>query len=301
MSVVVVAGSSGLVGTALVEALRQRGDTVRVLVRRQVASPGEYRWDPDSGQIPSEAVSGADAAIDLCGAGIGDARWTRERRRLIRSSRVGAARTLSESCARHGVPTFVSASATGFYGDRHDEPLDESSPSGGGFLADTCVAWEQAGRPAENALVRVVHVRLGVVLDRHGGALAKMLPAFRWGMGAVLGSGRQWFPWIALDDAVGAFLWALTHSDLHGPVLAVSPEPVRQAEFSRVLARSLRRPLFLRVPAWVLGFLLGGMGRELLLQSQRCRPKVLQGQGFQWRHPVLGDALKEILLQRPLR
>jgi len=295
MATTLVAGATGLVGTALVAALEARGDRVRRLVRGAAGRPGDHAWDPASGRIPSEAFDGVDAVVNLCGAGIADARWTRERRRLIRSSRVEPTHLLAETCARRGVPVLVGTSATGFYGDRGDEVLDEGSPSGGGFLADTCIAWERALRPAEEGGVRVVRARLGVVLSARGGALATMLPAFRWGLGGPLGSGNQWFPWIHRRDAVAAIVHLLDTESCRGAHLLVSPEACRQKDFARALGKALGRPAFLPAPGRILTWVLGSMAKELLLASQRCRPAGLLGEGFAWKHGELGAALEEIV------
>lgn len=300
MPTILVAGATGLVGTALVESLRSRGDRVRRLVRHRPQSLGDFAWDPETGQIPSEAMEGVDAAVNLCGAGIADARWTPERRRILRSSRMDPAHAVSDACVRFKVPVLVNASATGFYGDRGDEILDERSPSGGGFLADTCVAWEHALRAAEEGGVRVAKARLGVVLAPKGGALGAMLPAFRLGVGGPLGSGRQWFAWIHLDDVVAGFLHLLDNAEARGPHLLVAPGQVRQKEFASALGRALRRPAFLPAPACLLRLALGGMAQELLLSSQRCVPAELTRQGFQWKQPSIDAALEDVLARRRL-
>jgi len=295
MGVVVVAGASGLVGKALVSALRNRGDEVRRLVRSGPRSAGDFAWDPSVGQIPSEALAGADAVVNLGGAGIADRRWSAARRREIVASRVGPTRLLAERCAASGVPVLLNASATGFYGDRGDEPLDESAAAGAGFLASTCVAWEAASASAREAGVRVAHLRLGVVLAARGGALERMLLPFRLGAGGALGSGRQWMPWIHLHDVVGAFLHALDRPDLAGPAVVVAPEAVRQIEFARALGKVLHRPVFLATPGWVLRLALGELAQELLLSGQRCRPARLEGTGFRWAFPRLDGALEDVL------
>jgi uncharacterized protein (TIGR01777 family) len=298
MPTILVAGATGLVGSALVEALRRRGDEVRRLVRGDSRFALDFPWDPAEGQIPDEALSGAVAVVNLCGAGIADARWTAERRRLLRSSRVDPARLIADACIRNGVGTLVNASATGFYGDRGEEILDERSPSGGGFLADTCVAWEHALRSAEEAGVRVAKARLGVVLAPRGGALEAMLPAFKMGVGGPLGTGAQWFSWIHLDDAVAGFLHLLDHPSARGPHLLVAPGEVRQKSFATALGKALRRPAILPVPGFVLRCLLGGMAKELLLGSQRCHPVALAQEGFSWKHPTLETALADVVQRR---
>lgn len=295
MDEVVLAGSSGLVGNALFAALQARGIAVRRLVRSQPRLPDEVRWDPAAGQIPTSVFARARAVVNLGGAGIADRRWSPSRRREIVDSRVVPTRLLAETCAREGVPVLLNASATGFFGDRGDESLDEASAAGKGFLASTCVQWEDALHPAREAGVRTVSLRLGVVLSRRGGALERMLPPFRLGLGGPLGTGRQWMPWIHLDDAVGAFLHALEQPRLSGPVLVVAPQPVRQREFARALGRSLRRPAVLPAPGWALRLLLGPMAQELLVAGQRCFPRRLQADGFGWHHPDLAEALQELV------
>lgn len=295
MGVVVVAGSSGLVGNALVAALGARGAEVRRLVRSAPRAPGEVRWDPESGQIPSFTLEGASAVVNLGGAGIADRRWTSSRRREIVASRVVPSRLLAEACVSAGVPVMINASATGYFGDRGDEVLDEASAPGSGFLASTCVEWEQALRPAREAGVRTASLRLGVVLSRKGGALGRMLLPFRLGLGGPLGTGQQWMPWIHLDDVVGAFLHALDHPRLSGPILVVAPQPVRQIEFAKSLGKALHRPAVMPAPGWVLRLALGSVAQELLLSGQRCFPRRLESEGFRWKHPDLGGALEEVV------
>ena len=298
MPTILVAGATGLVGSALVEALRRRGDEVRRLVRGVARSGEDHPWEPEKGQIPDGAFSGVEAVVNLCGAGIADVRWSAERRRVLRTSRVEPTRLIADACIRQGVGTLVNASATGFYGDRGEDVLDEGSPSGGGFLADTCVAWEHALRTAEEAGVRVAKARLGVVLAPRGGALEAMLPAFRLGLGGPLGSGSQWFSWIHLDDAVGGFLHLLDRPDARGPHLLVAPGEIRQKGFASALGRALRRPAILPAPAFALRCLLGSMAKELLLSSQRCHPVALAREGFAWRHPTVETALAEVVQRR---
>jgi len=293
MSVVMVAGSSGLVGRALVHALELRGDKVRRLVRSLPRSSDEFLWDPASGQIPSEALEGVDAVVNLCGTGIADGRWTAKRKRSILSSRVDATRLLAESCAPSRVGVLVNASAIGFYGDRDEAWLTESSAPGGGFLADTCVSWEAAACPAEESGTRVVRTRFGLVVSPSGGAVERMAMAYRWGLGGPLGSGRQWVSWIHLEDVVGGILHVLDETSVRGPVLFTSASPVRQTEFAKALGRALHRPAVLPLPGRILSLLLGDMGRELLLFSQRCRPEVLMRSGYRFRHPDLDGALQE--------
>jgi uncharacterized protein len=294
MGRIAIAGSSGLVGTRLSAVLAERGHEVIRLVRRNPTSPGERRWDPASPGTDDGCLDGCDAVVNLAGRSIASGPWTPARRKAIRESRVAATRHLARECARCGT-ALVNASAVGFYGDRLDEILDESSVPGGGFLADTCVAWEAATKPACAGGVREVRVRFGTVLDRRGGALAAVLPLFRLGLGARLGSGRQWISWIHLDDAAAVLARCLEDPSLSGPVVAASPLPRRQGDYARTLGRALRRPVPLVAPSWALRLTLGDLARELLLSSQRCRPRALEDAGFRFSHPLLEDALEDLL------
>lgn len=296
---VLVTGASGLVGSALVARLRGAGNEVVRAVRRRPA-PGEVHWDPVEGQMEPSALTGVDAVVHLAGEGIADARWTPDVKRRIRASRVDGsglvARTIARATAMAAGPrVLVQASAVGFYGDRGDEVLDEGAPRGTGFLAEVCEAWEAAAAPARDAGVRVVLLRTGVVLAEDGGALAKMLPPFRRGVGGVLGSGRQWMPWITLDDEVEAVLHCLANGDVAGPVNAVAPEPATNAQFTRALGRVLRRPTLFRVPAAAARLAFGEMADELLLASTRAVPGRLRATGFTWRHAELEGALRHVL------
>ena len=297
-----VTGSSGLVGTALTAVLSSGGQRVCRLVRgstRFPETPGHTTapWDPVRGQLDPESVSGHDVVVHLAGANIAAGRWTPERKRKIRDSRVDGtellARALAAAPSRPRV--FVCASAVGFYGNRGDMQLDEGTAAGSGFLADVCRAWEDAARPATDAGIRVVHLRIGIVLTTSGGALPRMLFPFRMGVGGPLGDGRQYWSWITLEDLLGVVLHAAVTEELTGPVNAVSPASVRNADFSAVLGRVLRRPAVLRAPAFALRLLLGEMGQELLLASARVRPMRLIESGFEYSHPDLEDALRHLL------
>lgn len=298
-----VSGSSGLVGTALTGRLSSRGHEVTRLVRRAGSfAPGDRTafWDPAAGILEPESLAGHDVVVHLAGAGIADRRWTAERKALIRSSRVEGtgllARALAETAESSGRPrVLVSASAVGFYGDRGDVEVDEESGAGSGFLAETAHAWEEAAGPAVDAGIRVVLLRIGVVLTADGGALARMLPPFRAGVGGPLGDGRQFWSWITLDDLLEAVLHVVRTDALAGPVNAVSPGAVRNSEFSTVLARILHRPAVMRVPAAAIRLLLGEMGEELLLSSTRVRPTRLLESGFEHRHSGLESALRHVL------
>ena len=295
MAVVMVAGASGFVGQKLSSLLRDRGDRVLVLVRRAPRTPDEIRWDPDEGLLDTASLEGVDAVVNLCGANIAEAPWTARRRQILRASRIDPTHLLARACVKARVPVLVNASATGVYGDRGDEILEESNASGGGFLADLCVAWEHALRPAEDAGIRVVRMRMGVVLDTRGGLLPLLALVTRFGLGGILGTGAQWFTWITRADVVEAYLHALDHRLVSGAVLAVAPGACRQRDLARMLGKTLHRPVFLRYPQGLVSFAMGERGRELLLYSQRCRPAVLAASGFSWKHPDLAPALQKLL------
>jgi len=299
---VAVSGSSGLIGRALVQALRNRGDEVLRLVRRPATAPDELSWDPSAGQAPLDGLVEVDGLVHLAGAGIGDQRWTHQRRQEIRESRVQGTTTLAEAVASicgqrpSSPPVMVSGSAIGYYGDRGEEELDEGSGPGEGFLAEVCRDWEAATRPAAKAGARVALVRTGVVLSARGGALARQLPLFRLGLGGNLGSGQQWLSWITLQDEVAVLLACLDRSDLEGPVNATAPNPVRNAEFTRTLGRVLGRPARLGVPRGALRLALGGqLADEALLASQRVLPRRLLEAGFTFQHPELEAGLRAAL------
>ena len=294
---VVVSGSHGLIGSALVPALAAAGHRVRRLVRG-TAGPDEVAWDPGAGTIDAGGLAGAGAVVHLAGVGIGDKRWTGEQKRRIRDSRVTGTSTLAAALA--GLPTppavLVSASAVGFYGDRGDEVLTEDSGPGRGFLAEVVRDWEQAAAPAAEAGVRVVHTRTGVVQTPTGGALAKQLPLFKLGVGGPLGSGKQWVSWVSIDDAVGGILHALTTDSLRGPVNLCAPEPTTSAGLARAIGRALHRPAVLPVPKVALSVVLGGqMTNEMVLASQRAVPQRLLASGYRFRHPEIGPAMDDLL------
>ncbi|MFQ5890143.1 MAG: TIGR01777 family oxidoreductase [Gemmatimonadota bacterium] len=293
---VLVTGSSGLIGSALVSRLTAEGHHAVRLVRRRPVGEGAVWWDPVGGSIDAERLEGLDAAVHLAGENIASGTWTAERKRRIRESRVAGTRLLSKTLAARTRPpeVLVCASAIGFYGDRGDEPLDEESPAGTGFLPETCVEWEAAADPARVAGIRVVHLRFGVVLSPRGGALARMLPVFRLGLGGRLGDGRQVLSWVSLDDAVSALMYALHAADLAGPVNATAPNPVRNIAFTRALGRVLRRPTVLCVPAPVLRLALGELG-DTLLGGARVLPVRLLESGFTFRDPEVEGALRRML------
>lgn len=312
---VLVSGSTGLLGSALARRLSAKGHGVVRLVRpssRAAPTPLEtIEWDPARGfaRGGGDAAGGEaafdsiDAVVHLAGENLAGGPWTRARKQRILASRVDGTRALAEHLARMRRPprTFVGASAVGWYGNRGDEILDESSGPGRGFLADVCRAWESAALPAREAGVRVVAMRFGVVLSGRGGALPKMAAPFRFGLGGVLGGGRQYFSWIALDDAVGAIIRALADERLAGPVNAVAPHAVTNRELTRTLGRVLGRPTPFPVPEAVLRWLLGEMAEEMLLSSARVVPRRLQESGFAFRFPELEGALRHELVRRDRR
>jgi uncharacterized protein (TIGR01777 family) len=295
---VAVTGASGLVGSRLTAVLEAAGCRVSRLVRREPATGhDEILFDPPTGRIDAGALEGVDAVVHLAGENVAAGRWTEARKRRIRESRVLGTRLIAESLAKLQRPpaVLVNASAIGFYGDRGDEVLDETSDPGEGFLPETCIAWESATAAAETAGVRVVRFRIGVVLAREGGALAKMVPIFRAGLGGKTGDGSQWMSWISIDDLVRAIEFALSCDEISGSVNAVGPQPETNAEFTRVLARVLRRPAIAPVPAFVVRAIFGEMGQELLLSSTRVLPRHLERVGFEFRHATLEAALHAVL------
>ena len=302
---VLVTGSHGLIGRALIARLEAGGHEVVRLVRPGV--PGEVvrsgvSWDPMRGRVDQSALRRAGpfyGVVHLAGAGIGDRRWTPARRREILDSRVRSTTGLATALAELPDPpeVLVSASAVGYYGDRGDELLDETSGPGRGFLADLCQQWEQATAPADDRS-RVVHLRSGIVLSPEGGALGRQLPLFRLGLGGRLGHGRQYVSWITLEDEVGLVEFALTN-EIHGPMNATAPEPVTNAEFTAALGHALGRPTFLSVPRPALSLVLGSeLVDEALLASQRAVPAAALAGGFRFRQPTVGPALGHLLARR---
>jgi uncharacterized protein (TIGR01777 family) len=295
---IAVSGGGGLVGSALAAALGGEGHRVVGLVRRKsAAGPDEVLWDPATGRIDTAALEGVDAMVHLAGENIASARWSAAQKERIRTSRIEGTRLVAGALAGLARPprVLVNASAIGYYGDRDDELLDEDSASGSGFLAETCVAWEAATEPAYRAGLRVVLLRIGIVLSMAGGALGRMLTPFRLGLGGRVGDGRQFMSWIALDDLVEVIRRAVLDESLAGPINAVAPRPVRNAEFTRALGRALRRPTPLPVPAWAVRLAFGEMGEALLLAGARVAPARLERAGFAFRHADVGAALRSIL------
>jgi uncharacterized protein len=294
---VAVSGASGLIGSALVEELTRRGHRVKPMVRRP-ARPGEISWDPARGRLDPADLEGVDQVVHLAGENVG-ARWTPARKARIRNSRVQGTRLLSETIARLEPPpaVLVSASAVGIYGNRGSEPLSEASPTGdpSNFLVAVALEWEAAAEPASAAGVRVVHPRFSVVLSPEGGALKRMLPPFRLGLGGRIGLGARWMSWISIDDAVGVILHALSTDSLRGGVNATAPVPLTNRDFTRTLGRVLGRPTPFILPPAALRLALGEMADGTLLTSARVLPSRLLESGYRFRHPDLESALRHVL------
>ena len=295
---VLMTGASGLVGTALAAELRMAGATVNRFVRPgTAAAAGDVAWNPETGEMNLAAAEGADVVVNLAGASIGGGRWTAKRKALLRSSRVDLTERLVAGLGRLKKPPAVllSASAIGYYGDRGEESLTETSPSGQGFLATISKDWETAAMKAEQFGMRTVIARFGIVLAKNGGALPQMLTPFKMGVGGRIGSGKQWMSWVALDDVVGAIRFAIEDASVRGPVNVVAPNPARNADFTRVLARVLRRPAIFPAPAFALRLMLGEMADALLLSSQRVVPEKLTAGGFRFQFANLQAALRRAL------
>jgi hypothetical protein len=290
---IAITGSSGFVGEALVQSLRVDGHDIVRLQRGSGGGPGTARWDPATGALDQQALGRLDAVVHLAGENVAGGRWNATRKRAIADSRGPATTALCRALAAlpQRPAVLVSASATGIYGDRGDELLDEDSPAGSGFLADVARAWEAGTEPLRASGTRVVNLRIGMVLDPSGGALRRMLLPFRLGIGGRLGAGRQWMSWITRDDLVAAIRFALRRAELRGPVAAVSPNPVTNREFTAALGRALRRPTILPAPAFALKLVFGEMASALLLASQRVQPRRLLAAGFAFTAPTLDQAL----------
>jgi len=293
---ILISGSHGLVGSALVKFLTGEGHDVVRLVRSAAGST-DVEWHPEKGAIDSAHLEGFDAVVHLAGENIAAGRWTSEKKRAIFDSRVKGTTLLSQSLAKLSRPpgVFISASAIGYYGNRGDELLTENSSPGDDFLAHVCQEWEKATTPAAEKGIRTVLTRFGIILDEHGGALAKMLTPFRLGVGGRIGSGKQWMSWIALDDVVSAIRFVMYDAAVNGPVNFVAPFPVTNAEFTKTLGSVLSRPTLLPMPAFSVRLAFGEMGDALLLSGQRVEPAVLKARGYSSSWPRLELALRKLL------
>ena len=295
---ILITGASGLVGSALCDALRGDGHSVGRFVRPGLpASKDDVAWNPTSGEMDLHAAEGTDAVVNLAGASIGEGRWSEQRKELLRASRVNLTERLVRNFERvtKRPAVLVSASAIGYYGDRGEETLTETSPPGTDFLSQLSCDWEAAAMGAEKLGIRTVITRFGIVLSKNGGALAQMLTPFKLGVGGRLDSGKQWMSWVALDDVVGAIRHAIVTSSLRGPVNVVAPNPARNADFTRALARLLHRPALFPAPAFALRLMLGEMADALLLSSQRVVPQKLLDARFSFRFAELESALKRAI------
>jgi uncharacterized protein (TIGR01777 family) len=292
---VLVTGASGLIGSALTAELERGGDAVRRLTRGLPGGPAQFRWDPAAGDVEPAALEQLDAAVHLAGESVAG-RWTDAKKERILRSRVDGTRTLASALAsaEHPPRVLVCASAIGYYGDRGDELLTEASPPGDDFLAEVVKQWEAASEPAEQAGIRVVRLRFGIVLSRAGGALGTMLLPFRLGVGGKIGSGRQWMSWVSIDDVVGAIRYALMTETLAGACNTVAPDPVTNAEFTKALGRALHRPAVLPVPGFAARAALGEFSGEVL-KSTRVVPARLTESGYSFRHTQVDAALRDVL------
>lgn len=298
---ILVSGGSGMVGNALIAALAYDEHQIVQLVRREPnpnAPYAEFSWDPEHGAFDSQLLGNIDAAIHLGGVSIAGGRWSAERKLLIRESRVRSTRLLSQALAALPSPpkVFIVASAVGYYGDRGEEPLTDDSSAGEGFLADTAVRWEAAADTAREAGIRVVHARFGLIISRHGGLLAKVRTPFQTAVGGKLGNGRQWWPWIALQDVVRGLKFSIDNPGIDGPVNFTAPTPVRNEEFTKAMSKTLSRPAWFHIPSPIIKMIFGEMGSETMLASQRAFPEKLRTAGFQWQYTELADSLHQELI-----
>ena len=290
-AVIAIAGSSGLIGSALVAALRAADHRVLRIVRRAPSNSDELFWNPDTGEFDANALRGVDAAVNLCGVNVGARRWSGAFKQCLRDSRIDPTEVLSAAAVDAGVGVLINASAVGYYGDTGGRTADETAPPGRGFLAQLCRDWEAATEPAQHEGVRVVLARTGLVLSPRGGMLGRLRPLFSLGLGARLGNGRQYMPWISLEDEVRALLFAIFHDELSGPVNFTGPAPVTNSEFTAAMGRAVNRPTPLMVPGFALRTLLGEFADEGLLGGQRAIPAALERAGFEFHHNAVGEAL----------
>lgn len=293
---VAITGSTGLIGTALRGALAGAGHTAIPVVRSSPEA-GEIGWDPAAGTIDAEALEGVDAVVNLAGAGIGDKRWTDERKRVLVESRTSSTDLIARTIAacENGPSVLLSASGVDYYGDRGDEILTEESSAGSGFFPEVCIAWEASAQPAVDAGIRTAFLRTGPVQTPAGGALAKTLPLFRFGLGGRFGSGEQWWSWISIDDQIAGILHLLT-ADVSGPVNFTAPNPVTNQHYTKALGRELGRPTILPIPSFGPKLLVGSeLAETLLFQSKRAVPAVLEASGYRFRHPTIEDCFAGVL------
>jgi uncharacterized protein (TIGR01777 family) len=289
--VIAIAGSSGLIGSALTSALRAADHRVVRIVRRAPSNADEVFWNPDAGEFDPNALQDVDAVVNLCGVNVGAKRWSGAFKQSLRDSRIGPTEVLSNAVVEAGVPALINASAVGFYGDTRGRVVEETAPPGGGFLAGLCEDWEAATEPAQQAGTRVVLLRTGLVLSPSGGMLSRIKPLFSLGLGARLGNGKQYMPWISLEDEVRALLFAIGHADIAGAVNLTGPAPVTNAEFTATLGRAVNRPTVLLVPGFALRTVLGEFAGEGLLGGQRAIPAALERAGFEFHHNTIREAL----------
>jgi uncharacterized protein (TIGR01777 family) len=295
---ILISGSSGFLGSHLIPSLKNEGHEIVRLIRRPVKDASqEIYWNPEQAELNNQDLEGFDVLINLAGENIAARRWSNTVKARIKNSRVNSTQLLADTITRLQIKpkVFISASATGYYGDRGDEKLYENSPAGSTFLAQVCQAWEAAAASVADAKTRVVYLRFGVILSPHSGVLAKMLPAFRTGLGAVIGNGKQYLPWITLEDVLRAITHVINDTSLHGPINVVAPSHVTQAEFSKCLARVLSRPVLFTLPSFILKTTLGQMAQELLLASTRVISKKLINSGFSFKNAQLEATLKSLL------
>ncbi|MET0901532.1 MAG: TIGR01777 family oxidoreductase [Mycobacterium sp.] len=291
---IAVAGSSGLIGSALISALRSGDHRVVRIVRRAPSNGDELHWNPDGGEFDASGLADVDAVVNLCGVSVGGSRWSGAFKQSLRDSRITPTEVLAAAVADAGVPALINASAVGYYGDTRDRVVDETSGPGAGFLAQLCVDWEAATVAAEAAGARVVHLRTGLVLSPAGGMLGRLKPLFAFGLGARLGSGRQYMPWISLEDEVRALLFAIFDEQLSGPLNLTGPAPVTNAEFTTAVGRALNRPTPLIAPGFAIKAALGEFAQEGLLIGQRAIPAALERAGFRFHHNTIGEALSYV-------
>jgi len=293
---ILLSGASGLVGSALQIHLRAEGHKIYRLVRNPPRSAQEIFWNPESGLLDTPSIENFDACIHLSGENIGEGRWTAEKKKRLRESRILSTQTLVKKFLSLKKPPshFLCASAVGFYGDRGDETLDEQSIAGQGFLPQLCEEWEQTSEPLSAQGIRVAHLRFGIILSSKGGALSKMLTPFKLGLGGIIGSGKQWMSWIALEDTIRAIDFVLEHP-LNGPINLVSPQAVTNEEFTKTLGECLHRPTLFKVPTFAAKLAFGEMAEGLLLASTKAIPKKLEEAKFHFLHPSLSEAIHSIL------